>query len=281
MESLVYYNGVVGSPDDVTIPFNDRSIFFGDGIYEVAIARNHRIYALDEHIERLYKNAKVLDINVSLLPSEMSQMLSELVKEVESKNQIVYWQISRGSGERERLYTDDMSANILIYLRQGNIRDISLPVSAILASDTRHYHCNLKTLNQLPSVIYAKNASKAGAYETVLFRNQNRVTECSHSNVHIITPDNVFKTAPTDELILPGIARAHLIKACSSVGIKVEEAPFSVDELMNAKEVFFSSTTAPIIRCRSIDGKCVGGNANDIFDKLYNTILDDIISSTG
>lgn len=280
MESLVYYNGTVGPPDRIKIPFNDRSIFFGDGIYEVAIARNHRIYALDEHIERFYRNAKALDINISLFPNELSQILSSLVKELTPKEQIVYWQASRGTGERERLYPNDMSSNILIYLRQGTIKNLSKPVDAILARDTRNYHCNLKTLNLLPSVLYAKKAAEHGAYETILFRSTSRVTECSHSNVHIITPDNVFKTAPTDEFILPGIARAHLIRACHSIGINVEESPFSVSELINANDVFFSSTTAPIIRCCHINGKNVGGKASEIFNKLCNIVLGDIISST-
>ena len=57
--------------------------------------------------------------------------------------------------------------------------------------------------------MYAQMAKRAGVYETILYRKPDRVTECAHANVHILNRDGVFRTAPTDELILPGIARAH------------------------------------------------------------------------
>ena len=49
-------------------------------------------------------------------------------------------------------------------------------------------------------------AEEAGCDETILHRGC-RVTECAHSNVHILK-DGVFKTAPCDNLILPGSPRA-------------------------------------------------------------------------
>ena len=33
-KELAYYDGQLGTPDEVMIPFNDRSHFFGDGVYE-------------------------------------------------------------------------------------------------------------------------------------------------------------------------------------------------------------------------------------------------------
>ncbi|MBQ9939878.1 MAG: aminotransferase class IV, partial [Oscillospiraceae bacterium] len=154
------------------------------------------------------------------------------------------------------------------------------PVSAVTAPDTRFFHCNIKTLNLLPAVLYAQNAHREGVYETILYREGGRVTECSHSNVHIITKEGVFKTAPTDNLILPGIARAHLITACRELGIAVDETPFSLDEMMDAAEVIISSSTGPIKICTGIDGKPVGGGAPEIVAKLRDFVINDFYEKT-
>ena len=132
----------------------------------------------------------------------------------------------------------------------------------------------------LPPIPVGQDAQRKDVYETILYREGGRVTECSHSNVHIITSDGVFKTAPTDNLILPGIARAHLIKACGELGIPVDETPFSVEEMMNADEVLISSSTAPIRVCNIIDGKAVGSKNSEIVGKLQKYVMDDYISKT-
>ena len=280
MNNLGYYNGKIGALDELTVPFNDRVHFFGDGVYEATLARNYKIYALDEHIDRLYRSASMVDINIKETKEEMKGILCDLVKMLDDPDQIVYWQISRGTQERNHTYPDGMKGNMWVVLKPGKIKDIYSPVNAVTGADTRFFHCNIKTLNLLPAVMYAQRAQKEGVYETILYREGGRVTECSHSNVHIITRDNVFKTAPTDNLILPGIARAHLIKACYELGIKVDETPFSVEEMMEANEVLISSSTAPIRYCDRIDGKQVGGRAPEIIKKLQEWVMNDYLSAT-
>ena len=81
-----------------------------------------------------------------------------------------------------------------------------------------------------------QRAHEAGCDETIFHRG-DRVTECSHSNVHILK-DGVLHTAPCDNLILPGIVRMHILKLCEELGIPVVEEPFTMDELMAADEIF-------------------------------------------
>mgnify|MGYP000001808796 CR=1 FL=1 len=54
----------------------------------------------------------------------------------------------------------------------------------------------------------------------------------------------MLQTAPTDELILPGITRKHLLALAKEHGISVLEKPFSMVELMNADEVIVTSSSA-------------------------------------
>ncbi|MGM9641986.1 MAG: aminotransferase class IV, partial [Eubacteriales bacterium] len=107
----------------------------------------------------------------------------------------------------------------------------------------------------------------------------SRVTECAHSNVHIIK-DGVFRTAPTDNLILAGIARANLIRYCGVLGIPVREEAFTVDEMMDADEVIVSSVSCFCLAAEEIDGKPVGGKAPKLLKALQDMALGEFTEAT-
>ena len=282
MQDLAYYDGKITSIDEMMIPLRDRAHFFGDGVYEVAMARNYIIYALDEHIDRFYQSAAALEINIPYKKNELTEFLCSLVKKLDFHEQRVYWQVTRGYGveAREHTYCDSTQGKLWVMLCPSKVKDIYMPVKAITLSDTRWQHCNIKSINLIPVVTYAQKAKRRGAYEAILYREGGRVTECSHSNVHIITSNGIFKTAPADNLILAGIARSKLISACHSLGINVEENPFRIDEMMNADEIILSSTSGMCMICESIDGISVGGKNKAAVDALRNWVMEDFIEKT-
>lgn len=280
MKNLAYYNGKISTVEEMMIPFNDRVHFFGDGIYDVTYARGHKPFALSEHLDRLYGNAKKLDIRMPMPKEELTALMLELIPMVDDGDQFLYLQVSRGTQDRLHTYPEDMVGNLWIMIRPGKLKDLAKDVKAITAEDTRFFHCDIKTLNLLPAVMYSQMAERAGVYETILYRKPDRVTECAHANVHIINQRGAFQTAPTDNLILPGIARAHLIKACRALGYEVEETPFTLDELMGAKEVIISSSSAIGLRCTEIDGKPVGGQATEMLRAIQNWVHEEFIKET-
>lgn len=280
MQNLAYYNGKYGTCEEMTVPFNDRVHFFGDGVYEVTYCRNYKLFALDEHLDRFFNSASMLDINIPHTKAEMAEILQDLVKKLDTDEQFVYFQLTRGTQMRQHEYPEDIMGNFWVMLKPGKVKDVHMKVNAITAEDTRFYHCNIKTLNLIPAVMNAQYATKNKVYETILYRRPNRVTECSHSNVHIINQKGAFQTAPTDNLILPGIARAHLIKACRALGVEVDETPFTLEEMMNAKEVIISSSSAFGLECTEIDGKPVGGKAQELLHTVQKWVSDEYYSST-
>ncbi len=287
MVNLGYYNGKFGPLDEMTVPFNDRVHFFGDGVYEACPARNHIPFALDEHIDRMFRSASMVDIHIPYEKAELREIICDMVRRVDSGEQFVYWQITRGTAMRNHTYAEDMKGNLWISLKAAPLKDVNKKYAAITAEDTRFLHCNIKTLNLLPAVWYAQAAERAGVYETILYRKTAdsvpdcRVTECAHSNVHIINRAGAFQTAPTDNLILPGIARAHLIKAAKALGIPVVEEPFTVRELMEAHEVMISSSSALALHCTTIDGQAVGGGAPETVKALTDWVMAEFVAETG
>ena len=257
MKNIAYYNGRTAPIEDMMIPMNDRACYFGDGVYDATCVVNGVPMAFDDHIERIYRSAKLIDIEIPMSREDMKAMLMGLVRQVEGNVLFLYWQVTRGVGPRGHAYVNAGPApSIWAFVRPNAMRDPFGAYRCITVEDTRFFHCNIKTINLLPAVMANQRAEEAGCDEAIFHRGE-RVTECSHSNVHIISGGKLI-TAPCDNLILPGITRAHILRICERLGIPVEERPFTLDEMMAADEVFFSSSSALTCRIREIDGKSVG-----------------------
>ncbi|MFP3154244.1 aminotransferase class IV [Lachnospiraceae bacterium ZAX-1] len=280
MENLGYYNGKYALIEEMQIPMQDRVCYFGDGVYDATCAANHVIYALDEHIDRFYHSADLLKMNIPHTKEELKDILTSMVKKVDSPTQFVYWQVTRGTAQRNHIFPDtSVKGNFWMMLTPVESKQIREKIRLITQEDTRFLHCNIKTLNLIPNVMAAQQAEEAGAQEAVFHRG-GRVTECAHSNVSILK-DGVFITAPTDHLILPGIARKHLIEMCRKNNITVDETPFNLKELMQADEVIVSSSSNFCLSASHIDGKAVGGKAPELLLKLQDSLLEKFHKATG
>ena len=261
----------------MTVPMNDRGGYFGDGIYDATYSRNHIIYALEEHIDRFYNSARLVEMEVPMPKEELAALLCDLVHRVDDGEQFVYWQLTRGTSPRNHAFPD-VKPNLWVMLKPASVKDTYQRIKLITMEDTRFFHCNIKTLNLLPNVLAAQRAESTGAHESVFHRGE-RVTECAHSNVHIIRNETVI-TAPTDNLILPGIARAHIIRAAKALGYAVEERPFTVAEMMEADEVMISSAGSFCIAADAIDNIPVGGRSPEMLRRIQDALVEDWLTQT-
>ena len=279
MKTLGYYNGKYDEIDKIMIPMSDRSHWFGDGVYDATCARNYKIMAIDEHVDRFFNSARLLNINLGFTKEYLKGLLNELVQKLDDDELFVYWQATRGgNGLRSHNYDKEQKANLWITICPEEITDKDKEYKLTSMEDTRFLHCNIKTLNLIPSVVAYQHAKENNCDETVFHRG-DIVTECAHSNVHIIK-DKKFITHPADEYILPGIARVHLLKACKALNIEVEERPFTVDELINADVVIVSSSGDLCIRATEFEGKAVGKKDNDTFNRLKEYIYQEWLECT-
>ena len=278
MKTLGYYNGRFDEADQMMVPMNDRVSYFGDGVYDAGPCRNYHIFALDEHVDRFFGNAAKLEIRMPITKEELKKLLSELVLKLDSPDLFVYYQVTRGTGMRNHVFTEG-PGNLWIMMKPASISDGTKPIRLITTEDTRFFHCDIKTLNLIPSVMASEKAKRAGADECIFYRPGGRVTECAHSNVHILKGGELW-TAPTDNLILPGIARKHLIKACKAMDVTVREEAYSLDTLMEADEVLVTSSSNLCLRAIEVDGKPVGGKDTDTYEKLRTEVLREFLAAT-
>jgi D-alanine transaminase len=212
-----------------------------------------------------------------LSKGELAELLQSLSLRVDSPNQFVYWQFTRGTAPRNHAFPAG-KPNLWAFIRPVPALDIKQKIRLVTVEDTRFFHCNIKTLNLIPNVLASEKARLADCQEAV-FHRRDRVTECAHSNVHILTR-GVLQTAPADNLILAGIARAHIITHCKALGIPVKEEPFTVQEMMDADEVLISSSGTFCLSASHIDGRAVGGKAGELLEKLQDAVMEEVRRTT-
>ena len=254
-----YYNGEMGPLEEMKVPMGDRALYFGDGIYEATCVANRVPFALDDHLDRMYNSLRLMEIPFTMGREEIKAELQKVIDAAEEAPCLfLYWQISRGVCMRNHPFPGaEVKPTLMIYVKPVTMKDMNKRYKLISMEDIRYKLCNIKTLNLIPSVLANQRAVERGCDEAVLHRG-SRVTECAHSNISMLK-DGVLHTAPTDELILPGITRKHLLQLCAANGIPVVEAPYSMVELMNADEIIVSSSSALLMGVESIDGIPVGG----------------------
>ena len=278
MSGYAYYNGAFGSRESISIPLCDRSVFFGDSVYDAMIGMNGRIYQLQEHVERLIGNCATLGFPNVPTHGTISDLLSEVVGRSGFDSYFVYVQISRQRPERAHPAAGITDCAILITVDDFTLPSPSKRLKLILCEDKRYEYCNIKTTNLLPNVIYATEARDRGCDEAILHRGDT-VTECAHSNVHIIK-NGALITHPNGPHILPGITRATLIDLCELRGIPVVQRPFTLDELFSADEVLITSTSKLCIPAESIDGITVGGRNENTVRMLSEAMREQFLTRT-
>lgn len=281
MQRVGYYNGQIGPLETLSMPLTDRACYFGDGCYDAAYLTHGVIFALEEHLDRFYNSCRLLKIAFPLTRDELKAEMDRVIAQTSPDfSGMFYWQTSRGAAVRGHAFPPvSVKPTLMMFTSPCEMFPMTRDMKLISQEDTRFLHCNIKTLNLLPSVLASQNAVERGCDEAVLHRGP-RVTECAHSNILMLS-SGVLETPPADELILPGITRAHLLALARENGIPVRERPFSMTELLNADEVIVSSTGALCARVRAIDGIPVGGRDGRTLETLQQAYQQKFLRETG
>lgn len=280
MEDVGFYNGEYGRIMDLKCSIMDRGMYFGDGCYDATYVCNNVILFLEDHLNRFYNSCRLLEIPFQYSREELTEILYNIVEKYDFSEGMIYWQTTRGTDFRNHVFPDfeQVKPNLMAYIRPFEMRPIDKTYKVITLEDTRFLHCNIKTLNLIPSVIANQRAREAGCDEAIFHRG-DIVTECAHSNVMIIDK-GVLKIHPYDNLILPGIASIHLMNLARANGIPTAEEKFTLDTLMNAEEVLITSSGSLGNRVISVDGKPVGGKNPELLKKLQDLAVDEVLVYT-
>jgi branched-chain amino acid aminotransferase len=115
----------------------------------------------------------------------------------------------------------------------------------------------IKSNNLLNNALCMQQALRKGGVEGVFRNYRGELSECSQSNLFIVK-NGVVRTPPLDAGLLAGITRAFVFELGAATGVKVEEATLKDDDLFNADEAFFTSTTKELMPIVEVDDHKIG-----------------------
>lgn len=279
MATKAYFNGQIGNLDEMLIPLSDRSVFFGDAVYDAVLVLGGKPFALDLHLDRLYRSCALTDIAFSMPREQLGGEIDRLLKTAEGEAHMLYLQVTRGAAPRKHEYPEVTAPNLIMFIKPIALMPKDKKVKLMSMQDVRFEYCHIKTTNLLPNVFASEQAKRAGADEVLWHRN-GTVTEAAHSSILMIRNGAVIMP-PLDHLVLPGITRRIIHDLCDANGIKVEIRTFDIDEVMQADEVILCSTTKNVLYVDDIDGITVGGKDRALAQRLQELFLDEVCRQTG
>ncbi|GGJ12851.1 D-amino-acid transaminase [Paenibacillus hunanensis] len=256
---MLLWNGKLVEEEQVRVSYRDRGYYFGDGIYEVFRLYNGILFEKEAHLDRLYNSLREIKIELPWSREQLSGMVDELAATLGQQDGILYIQFTRGEAKRAHIFPEVCEAVMLGYceplVRPAD--SIENGIEAITLEDIRWLRCHIKSLNLLANTLAKQEAVEAGAKEAILIRSDDTVTECTASNL-LIVKDGVIYTHPNGNLILDGITKQVVKRLAHQLDIPYVEQAFSKQQLMDADEVFLTSTTMEATPIISIDGRPVG-----------------------
>jgi D-alanine transaminase len=256
--SVCYLNGVFLPLAEAQIPVLDRGFIFGDGVYEVIPVFGGRPFRLAAHLARLLQSLAAIAIPPPLDFTEWTALLGELILRNPQPNLSLYIQVTRGVAPRNHAAPNSTPTVFAMASPLATSVD-QVTVQVISMVDIRWQRCDIKAISLLPNVLARTAAVSAGAYEAVLFR-EDFLTEGAASNVFVIS-NNQIKTPPHSGHILPGITRDTVVEALANSPDAVQEVAISRAEVLQASEIWLTSSTRDLVPVSHLDGRLVGEGA--------------------
>jgi len=279
--SIVYLNGNYIPMNEARISPMDRGFLFGDGIYEVVPSYDGKLVGLASHLKRMQDGLDAIEIELRVDYDHWREIASQLIARNGNGNLGLYFHVSRGADtKRNHAYPNDVAPTIFAFayeIQSPPVADkkATTPFTVITAKDLRWQRCNIKSTSLLGNVMHYQQSHSRQHNETILYNDRDEITEASSCNVYVIKK-GIVATPLLDEQKLPGITRNTLLEILRRDGsIAVQERVVTLAELLDADEIWLSSSSRDIVPVIAVDEKPVAdGNIGDVWlmaQTLYAT----------
>lgn len=244
---IAYVNGQFLPEEDASVSIFDRGFLFADAVYEVTAIINGKLVDFDRHMARLQRSCAELQLSLPYDLAELKQIHLQLVQKNNIEEGLVYLQLTRGNAhQRSFLYPDKQTKPTLVLFAQKTQivenEKSKYGIKVVTVDDIRWQRCDIKTVALLAASMAKEYAKQQGADDAIFVKN-GYITEGSSSNCFIINQQNQIQTRGLNNEILSGITRQAILQLAREQQIDIVEKPFSIDEMLEAKEVFITSAT--------------------------------------
>jgi len=121
------------------------------------------------------------------------------------------------------------------------------------------------------SVRAVQEAQRRGFDEALLLNSHGQIAEGSGENLFVVK-DGAIVTNDIDASILMGVTRASILEIARDLGVPTRVSPISVEDVLNADELFFSGTAVEVTLIREVDGRVIhNGAVGPITQRIQET----------
>jgi len=277
MLRCVYVNGEFVPENQASISIFDRGFLFADGVYEVTAVINAKLVDYPMHMVRLKRSLVEMNMVSPLDDDALLAMHRELLTRNNLKEGGIYMQITRGSADRDFVWTNDIAPSLIAFTQASNLLNPPGAVTgerAIIVPDIRWARRDIKTIALLPQTMAKQAAKDAGVAKAWMVGEDGYITEEASSSTYIVK-DNILITRPLTNTILAGITRKAVLALLQQTGITLDERKFTPEEAYAADEALITSASSFVMPIVEIDGKTIGtGKPGPVTEKLRELYIE-------
>jgi len=265
----------------------DHGFLYGDGVFEGIRAYNGRVFKLEEHLDRLYKGAKAIALDVPYTRAEMRGLILEACRVNGLRDAYIRPIVSRGVGDLGLDPRKCKQATVLIlarpsialYPQEKYQQGLKLVTCSTRRTHPQTLSPNIKSLNYLNNILARIEANHANADEGLMLDMNGFVSEATADNVFIVNNEVVYTPRPFNTLV--GVTRQAVMEIARAEGFGMEERQLALMDVYTADEVFITGTAAEVVPVRSVDRRVIGDGSPGKVTRHIMTAFRTLVRSTG
>jgi branched-chain amino acid aminotransferase len=276
-ELQVYIDGAYYPKSQAKISVYDHGFLYGDGVFEGIRAYNGVVFKLKEHVDRLYRSAHALTMQMPLTKEEMINAVVETLRKNNLKDSYIRLVVTRGIGDlgldpRKCPKPSVIIITDQISIRAGNAKEtgVTAMFSWVRRNPVDATSHEIKSLNYLNSIMAKIEANACGVDEAICLKHSGCIAEGVGENIFIVKNGELL-TPPTSTGALAGITSGIIIDLAAKLGIKLTVTNLTPFMMFTADEAFFTGTAMEVIPIREVNKRQIGtGKPGPITKKLID-----------
>ena len=267
--SKIWMDGEFVDWADANVHILTPTLHYGWGVFEgtraYETARGPAIFQHRAHTERLFRSARILQMEIPYAVDELMDATRELVRINDVESCYIRHLAYLGYGE---MGLNPLPSKVRVavaiwpwgsYLgEEGLVNGVRAKTSSWVRIGANMIPTGAKAAGVYINSSLAKvEALKAGYDEAIMLNEHGRVAEGSGENVFLVK-DGTLLTPPLSEGVLRGVTRQAVLQFASDLDIPWAETPLLRQDLYTADEAFYTGTAAEVVPIRSVDDREIG-----------------------
>ena len=281
MPEKVFLNDKLVDTDKACIGVTDSGFLYGAGLFETMRSYSGVVFALDDHLDRLFFSAHSLSIENSYDKNFITDAIYKTLRANKLTDARLRLTLTGGpmsEPEEKRRATLLITATKIQPYPPEYYRNGVLVVLCPFRQNVSEPIYRHKTTNYFSRMIALKLAHQKRAAEALWFTVDNRLAEGCISNVFLVK-DSVLYTPPIETPVLAGVARKTVCQIALKNSIKLVEKELSIDNLLAADEIFLTNVIMQIMPVSAVEKHTVGNGKVGPETKKLQKYFDDFIKS--